>query len=569
VTGRHSWLGTPQARGLVIAALVGAAACSAPVDVASERSDRIGSAGTVVTPLPTSDLDWSSCERFDIPEPDIVGTNGWECATLTAAMDPFDAGSEQTVELALTRHAATGDRRGALLLNPGGPGGTGVPFAWGIRSAFPPEVLRSFDIVSWDPRGVGFSLPAITCGESGDVDIDDDLLMEQCATASGELAAHLAAPYSASDMEAIRVALGERQLDYLGYSYGATLGAAYASLFPDNVGRFVLDGVTDPLIGSSHGYFEQGFPYYAEDGIPAAMRRFEELCDASERCPLGDDTASALDDLGGSIGELPTDDFAGNPAVVDRDVFSELIVSSLSSSDDWELLATGLGDAVGGDASAVASLVSTDQAISSEALDEPAQPFEYANIVIYCVDFRHVITDWSYCDGIPENARTLAPVVKVELDTPILVIGTDFDPLTPGKHAPDFAAALGDAVAISWSGVGHTAFPAPTECINGAVVRFLLDGVVPTDGLECPFLDEVGPEPSDEQLGEIIFGHGDAESERLLGSVFEFGIGLESAAASCAARTVNQLDDQTISHVALAVSSASADNAVADAQQSC
>lgn len=484
-------------------------------------------------------------------------------------MDPFDAGADETVQLAMTRHRATGERRGSLLLNPGGPGGAGVPFAWGIRSAFPVEVLRSFDIVSWDPRGVGHSLPAISCGDGSDTDIDGDFVMEQCSEASGALAAHLAAPYSAADMDAIRVALGESQLDYLGYSYGATLGAAYAALFPESVGRFVLDGVTDPLIGSEEGHFEQGFPYYAEDGIPLATERFEELCNATERCDLGDDTARALDDIGADVSGLPTDDFAGEPERVNEDDFAELFVSSLTYSGDWELLATGLADADNDDGSALAALVSTDLATSSEAGDETTPPFELANIVIYCADFRHVITEWVYCEGLTKNERTLLPVEPVEVDTPVLVIGTDFDPLTPGKHAPDFAAALGDAVVISWSGVGHTAFPAPTSCINNAVVRYLIDGVVPTNGLACPFLDGAGAEPSDQQLGDILFGHGDAESERLLTDVFELDFGFEADAARCAARNVNQLADQTISHVALAVSSDAAEEAISSAQRDC
>jgi len=245
------------------------------------------------------------------------------------------------------------------------------------------------------------------------------------------------------------------------------------------------------------------------------------------------------------------------------------LVSSYSYSGDWELLATGLADAAAGDASALASLVSTDQAISSEVLDEPADSFEVANIVIYCADFRDVITDWSYCDGLPANDRTLEPVSAVEVDVPILVIGTDFDPLTPGKHAPDFAAALGDAVAMSWRGVGHTAFPAPTSCINNAVVRYLIDGAVPTNGLACPFLDEAGADPTDQQLGDILFGQGDAESERLLGLVFEFGIGVDAVRSRCAAREVNGLNDQTISHVVLAVTSADADAAIDNALADC
>ena len=566
MTERFLYTNRFRLAGLLTVALA-AAACAPSIDVTTERSDQIGSAANAPVIPPASEIEWSSCEAFGIPESVVVETDGWECATLTAPMDPFDSSADDTVDLALTRHAATGDRRGSLLINPGGPGGSGVEFAWGIRSAFPIEILRAFDIVSWDPRGVANSVPAISCGDNPD--ISDDFLMEACADATGPLAVHLAAPYSASDMEAIRVALGELRLDYLGYSYGATLGAAYAAQYPDTVGRFVLDGATDPLIGSADGYFEDGFPYYAADGIPGAIRRFSELCDASDRCVLGADSEAVLDELVARIGALPTDDFAGSPDVVDDDAYAELIASSMSYSGDWELLATGVADASEGDASALASLISTDAAISSDALDEPAEPFEIANIVIYCADFRHVIDDWSYCDSIPVNEEMLAPVEAVEVATTILVIGTEFDPLTPGQHAPVFAEALESAVDIVWNGVGHTAFPAPTDCINDAVVRQLLDGVQPVDGLECPFLDQAGRDPSNEELGDILFGHGDVESERLLVSVFEFGMGLDADSAQCAAGRVNQLGDQTISHVVLAVTSTAADAAIGEALAAC
>ena len=239
----------------------------------------------------------------------------------------------------------------------------------------------------------------------------------------------------------------------------------------------MLDGATDPLIRSADGCVEDGFPYYAADGIPGAIQRFSELCDASDRCVLGADSEAVPDELVARIGALPADDFAGSPDVVDDDAYVELIASSMSYSGDWELLATGVADASEGDASALASLISTDAAIRSNALDETAEPFEIANIVIYCADFRHVIDDWSYCDSIPVNEEMLVLVEAIEVATAILVIGTEFDPLTPGQHAPVSTEALENAVDIVWNGVGHTAFSAPTDCINDAVARQLLDGV--------------------------------------------------------------------------------------------
>ena len=151
-------------------------------------------------------------------------------------MDPFgDTDVDASVELAMTSHRATGDRRGSILINPGGPGGDGLSTAWGVRGSLSADLLRSFDIVSWDPRGVGESTPKIDCDDEvppGNFDFID-----RCVELTGPLSGFLAAPYSAADMEAIRIALGEDELNYLGYSYGAILGATYAAAAPDRVGR--------------------------------------------------------------------------------------------------------------------------------------------------------------------------------------------------------------------------------------------------------------------------------------------------------------------------------------------
>ena len=122
----------------------------------------------------------------------------------------------------------------------------------------PSDVLRAYDIVSWDPRGIGSSTPAIDCGPDPDPNSDD--FMQACADGTGELGAFLSAPYSSADLEAIRVALGEDRLDYLGYSYGTIIGARYAADLPERVGHFVLDGTTDPLVGGDDGVVEDGFP---------------------------------------------------------------------------------------------------------------------------------------------------------------------------------------------------------------------------------------------------------------------------------------------------------------------
>ncbi len=129
-------------------------------DVGAERSPTSDDADLPVVDSPTTTLSWGDCARFDIPDVEDLGTSGWECTTLTAPIDPFgDTDDDGSVELALTRHLATGDRRGSILINPGGPGGDGLSTAWGVRGAMSAEILRGFDIVAWDPRGVGESTP--------------------------------------------------------------------------------------------------------------------------------------------------------------------------------------------------------------------------------------------------------------------------------------------------------------------------------------------------------------------------------------------------------------------------
>jgi len=572
------------------------AACTATPPVAVERSDRAGSGPVLpdgqaslppigqppaqdqetdlpIVDAPASSIAWGDCATFGIPPRDQLGTSGWECGTLVTAMDPFgdsDVG-DATIELALTRHAATGDRRGSLLLNPGGPGGAGLPAAWGIRGGMPADILRSFDIVSWDPRGVGQSLPKIDCDD--DVAPGDSGFIAACVDATGLLAGFLTAPYSAADMEAIRIGLGEESLNYLGYSYGSILGATYAAAHPDQVGAFVLDGVTDPQAGSADGPFEDGFAVLADDGTQAALDRFAELCDASDRCLFSLDAATVIDDLSFQVSVLSTSDFAGEPDRVDTASYEQLLDSSMAYAGDWELLATALADADRGDASSLAALIAGDNDSDGQDDDgnssEDGSPggesdFAEANFMIYCADLGPWITEWSFCDDMPASARLMQPVSAVDVERDILVIGTEYDPLTPGYHAPEFASALGDAVHIIWEGVGHTAFPGWTQCIDRVVSDQFLRRVLPEDGLRCSFFLQID---DDVTLGDELFGHGDIESANLLERTLD-GRDREPR-AECIADAVNQESDQVISHVVLEVTSDAAGIALDTARAAC
>jgi pimeloyl-ACP methyl ester carboxylesterase len=538
-----------------------------------------GSAGP--TPAPAASIAWTPCAGDDMPDPESLGSTQWECATLTTAMDPFgDAGGDArgeaggeagdaTIDLALTRHPATGDRVGTIVLNPGGPGGSGLDAAWGLRPLLPVALLRSFDIVAWDPRGVGRSTPAIACAPGADQsDID---FIEECAARTGDLSAYLSAPYSVADMEAIRIALGEDRLDYLGYSYGTLLGAGYAAQYPSTVGSFVLDGATDPLVGSGEGPFIDGFATFADDGFPAARARFVELCDASYACLGTADTESVLDELHTSIDSLPTDDAVNGPAQVDAVAFEGLLNSALTSAAGWEFVATALGDALNGDASAAAAMIAGVPELDAQTDSDGSNDLGAigaANSMIYCADFADLISESPFCDALPDNARRLSPVESVDVAQPVLVIGTDFDPLTPGKHAPDFAAALGDATHLVWEGVGHTVFPGWTNCIDDEVTAQFLGKTIASDGTRCAFLDGA---IDDVQIADDLFGFTVAEAQVWVAdAISEFYS--EYVDPQCLARQIvanDDADDRVISHLILDVTSAAAEQAIAAAATKC
>ena len=582
-----------RAGAVLVASAITAAACAPTDSVDIERADTIDgvlspdgappipdaeSGRPRPSPTPsTSTLEWGTCDGFGIPSEEWLGTSRWECTRLAVPMDHDDPGDPDLppVELALTRHPATGARLGSIVVNPGGPGGAGLPLVWSLRGGMPPEMLRSFDIVSWDPRGVGQSTPAIRCPAGADPDDVD--YIERCVDATGPLSTHLAAPYSAHDMESIRVALDEPELNYLGYSYGSVLGAIYAERFPETAGAFVLDGATDPLVGSPDGPFDDGFPTFADDGRREAEDRMIELCNASDRCLAGEDAGDVIERLRDDIADLPTDHFAGAPDAVDRVVFEDLLLEFLVSAAAWELLATALEDAAAGDASVIAALVASDPELAPEGGDGPVLPddgsapdnFVDANFLIYCADLGPLIEEWTFCDALPVNGDQLEPVRPVDVPQPILVIGTEYDPLTPGRHAPDFAIALRDATYLLWDGVGHTAFPGWTRCIDDAVERHFLGRPNLPSGTRCSFVEDA---EIDEELGDGLFGYDESDGAPWVEDALVFRGEVTGDEASCVASRLvdpDAPDDRVVTHVILDVESVDAEQALDAARAEC
>ena len=440
-------------------------------------------------------------------------------------LDYGDPGGTQ-IDIAVIRLPAAqpADRIGSLVLNPGGPGGSGVQLVTQEAESFPTGVLDRFDIVGFDPRGVGDSA-AVRCPLSFD---PTSVSYGPCIDPNTAELPHLGTVNVARDMEMLRRALGDAGLTYLGYSYGTAVGAVYADLFPDRVRAMVLDGAVDPQAGLSNTT-DGGSDFYAEQDFDSTIAAFEDLCNASTACPAGPHTRQLIDRVTERISTLTVDSFPDDGRL-DASDLHDLFVNAMYSASDWPLLAVALADADHGDASALSALYSWllygyPADTSTEADDM------FANVAIRCADFSRRGAAAFECADFPASDESLPVIAAVDTPTPVLVVGTKDDPATPARYAPQMAAALGDAVAIEWEGAGHTA-TLSSECITGIVADYLVDQVVPADGTTCPFV--VGAATLAERA-DAVFAEPDPElTEPALVNVL-VAEGDTPAAAACVA----------------------------------
>jgi pimeloyl-ACP methyl ester carboxylesterase len=459
-------------------------------------------------------LDWQSCD------------NGFECARLLVPFDYAHPGTSR-FDLPVVKLPAAdpGHRIGALVINPGGPGGSGVQYALGARSEFPRAALARFDVVGIDPRGVAGSEPALTCmtGPQLDTYLGTDempgsqaelnqvvtqarLYAARCQRNSGKLLAYVTTQNAARDLDVLRAALGEPRLTFLGKSYGTYLGAWYAQLFPRRVRALVLDGAVDPATTAVQADLVQA------EGFQVALGSFTAWCLARSGCPLRTGPATTADQAAARLQALivradsrPLANRLGTGQVADGALLLNGVAAGLYSKATWPVLKTGLAGAFDGDGTVLLQLANlllerNPNGTYSNLLD--------ADTVISCVDrpWPRSVSAFQAAASAAARAAPLfgAPIVWGNLPCaywpvpsdplpaitaagapPILVVGTTRDPATPYRWARALAGDLSSGVLLGWNGDGHTAYGEGSSCVDTIVNDYLIRLSVPRGGTVC------------------------------------------------------------------------------------
>lgn len=479
--------------------------------------------------LTSQKLDWKACPTPSAaegggtaPSP-LPGGTKWECASMAAPLD-YAKPKGDTIELALIRAKTSdpGKRIGSLVFNFGGPGGSGVTGLPSFGKDY--EKLRTrYDLVSFDPRGVGRSDP-VECKDDKQLDAyyakdmtPDDSAEEKsyvdglkwyaggCEQKSGKALPHVGTVNAARDMELMRQVLGDDKLNYFGISYGTELGGVYAHLYPKSVGRTVFDAVVDPSESSEQGSLGQA------EGFQLALTNFAKDCvSRGDACQLPGSNPQEIEDfVVGLLDRLDKKPIAGlGDRKLTETQATNGIAQALYSKEYWPLLEQGLDEADGGSGALLLVL--------SDAMNGRNEKGQYSNIqaanaAVNCVDskqrytlaqtkaklpeFRKVspvfgdFLGWGLlgCSEWPVPGEWDKPDVSAPGAAPILVIGNTGDPATPFEGARAMAKALGKGVGVqlTYEGQGHGAYNAGSTCVQKAVDGYLLDGKVPKAGTVC------------------------------------------------------------------------------------
>jgi pimeloyl-ACP methyl ester carboxylesterase len=482
----------------------------------------LGSPGSTAAPG-TPKVAWSPCHRDFGP---------FECGTVQVPLD-YDGPDGGAISIAVVRLPASDPARriGSLFLNPGGPGGSGFDVAlFAAQFLYSNEVRSRFDIVGFDPRGVIRSSPLrcfgndkqwapfftpfafpVTDGEEAIWEAADRALTDRCDQRAGRIASHISTANVARDLDALRSAVGDDKLTYVGYSYGSAIGLQYANLFPGNVRALVVDGVLDPVAwttGTGNGTTVPMTTRLGSHlGAQATLEEFFRLCDAGT-CAFGPGSASRFAALAAKL--------TANPVPFGYSILIAITLGALYDSSGWEDFAQLLAD-IESAAAKKAALAPARQAAVTALLERPlyvtkrAFPANYENFFesfpgVVCADSVNPTSYsawssaadsatgyfgrlWTWTASIcavwtaKDDDRYIGPFNRFTAN-PVLVVGNRFDPATPYSGAVTAAGLLPNSRLLTVNGWGHTSLFL-SACADDAINRYLLTSVPPPVGTTC------------------------------------------------------------------------------------
>lgn len=498
-----------------------------PASSSSAPSSGAPSSGAPSAVVPSvGRVDFGSCDAiFDstaIPAPSSLrGKLSYGCAQLNVPVDYADpSGASLSIQLVKVHDRDNTGRLGSLLVNPGGPGASGVELALELVDQLSPDILTNFDLVGFDPRGVGLSSP-VSCISDGEKDTINaaspdvltaagrqqakqlaQLVAQACTTKYGAALAQYDTVNTARDMDLIRQGVGDAQLTYLGFSYGTELGSVYAHLFPGKIRAAVLDGAVDPLTSGVVAFGDQ------IAGFESAFDQFAANCLTQSPCQSLGNPRQAVYDIVATATRAPlgTSDQSETRRVTSSLVLTG-VLKALYSQRLWPDLGKALIAAKAGDGKGLLALADLYNERQSDGTYTNVMD---ANTAIGCNDSKPGPSD----AAITETAQTWAvqypmfgawaaislygcqqwqpvrtpPPLPTATGTrvKVLVIGNLHDPATPYQGAKDLVSTMGNAELLTWDGEGHTSYLSGSSCIDSAVNAYLISQTLPADGEVCP-----------------------------------------------------------------------------------
>ena len=481
--------------------------------------------GTAVLSAPQvgQPVQWGPCRLAGGGSGEALPTPaGAQCGEVAVPVD-YSKPDGDAATLALVRFPATGEKIGSLIINPGGPGESGIEAAASLVEGLPTEVRRSFDLVGFDPRGVGASAPAVWCNSDADndrlradpqvdyspegvqrIENETKAFIQRCVDKMGpEFLANVGTQSVAKDLDALRAAVGDDKLNYLGYSYGTRIGAAYAEAYPDKVRAMILDGAVDPNADPIQADIDQA------EAFQKAFNDYAADCANDPACPLGVDPDKAVEVYKSLVDPLvespmPTRDPRGlsyGDALVGT-------IMALYSPNLWRHLTRGLTEMTEGRGDTMLALSdmymrrdaqgrysnATDARVAVNCVDQPPIT-DSAKVIEEDRRIREVapfMTYGEFTGHAPMSACAFWPVPPTSTPhsvtapglPPVLVVSTTGDPATPYQAGVDLAKQLGGAL-LTFNGTQHTVVFQGNACVDDYSAAYLVDLTLPAPGAAC------------------------------------------------------------------------------------